>query len=76
MNRLPEGMRRLCAVIGVFLAVWWLVAICFLSNGFAEVKPQGWVLLAVGLVVAYLLPSLIYRIYRWVRDGFKVDAHR
>lgn len=76
MNRLPEGMRRLCAVIGVFLAVWWLVAIGFLSKGFTEVKPQGWALLAVGLVVAYLLPSLIYRIYRWVRDGFKVDAHR
>ncbi len=76
MNRLPEGVRRLCTVIGVLLAVWWLVAIGFLSKGFTEVKPQGWALLAVGLMVAYLLPALIYRIYRWVSDGFKSDVHR
>ncbi|RMW07773.1 hypothetical protein ALP03_200271 [Pseudomonas amygdali pv. tabaci] len=76
MNRLPEGMRRLCSVIGALLAVWWLIAIGFLSRGFTEVQPQGWALLAAGLVVAYHLPGMIYRIYGWVRDGFKVDANR
>ncbi len=76
MNRLPEGIRRVCTVVGVLFVVWWVAAIGFLSHGFTQVKPIGWLVVVLGAILAYVIPALLYRIYRWVREGFAMDSHR
>lgn len=43
MKRLPEGIRRVCAVVGVALVAAWLAVIGSVSDGFDEVRPMGWV---------------------------------
>lgn len=75
MKRLPEGMRRLCAVIGVLCVTGWIATIGFLSDGFTHVAPMGWVFVGLVAFLAYVLPALIFRIYRWVKDGFAMDGH-
>ncbi|WP_339542675.1 hypothetical protein [Pseudomonas sp. JAI120] len=76
MKRLPEGVRRICAVVGVLFVIWWVAAIGFFSDGFIQVQPIGWVMLGLGAILAYVIPALLYRIYRWIRDGFAIDAQR
>lgn len=76
MKRLPEGVRRVSTVLGVLLIVCWLGVIGFVSDGFDLVEPMGWLVLGLVAVFAYLIPTLTYRIYRWVRDGFSMDAQR
>lgn len=76
MKRLPEGVRRVSTVLGVLLIICWLTVIGFVSDGFAKVQPMGWMILGLIAFVVYLIPALIYRIYKWVRDGFAMDAQR
>lgn len=73
MKRLPEGVRRVCLILGVVLAACWLLWIAIETKGFVYINSTGWAVLPVVTIVVYLIPSTLYRVYAWVKDGFAID---
>lgn len=71
MEKLSEGPRRLCLVIGLLLVAAWVLFAAFASEGFRYMNHwQAWAFFAGGIIVFYWLPASTYRTYRWVRNGF------
>lgn len=73
MKKLPEGVRRVCLVLGVLLIAGWVIFAAVSSHGYANLSVQGWLFFVVGSAVLFCLPGLLYRLFVWMRDGFKVE---
>ncbi|MBF3053122.1 hypothetical protein ACNFIA_16900 [Pseudomonas sp. NY15437] len=73
MKRLPEGVRRVCIILGIVVAACWVLWVAIETDGFVRIKSGGWVIVAAIALVTYFVPSTLYRIYTWVRDGFAID---
>lgn len=73
MKRLPEGVRRVCIILGIVVAACWVLWVAIESDGFRRLNPGGWVTLSAVSILVYLIPAILYRIYAWVRDGFAID---
>lgn len=72
MNRLPEGIRRICVVLSITLSVGWLAMVALAWDFFKHA--DGKVLLIIGLIAVslYLGPYIIARVAYWIKDGFQV----
>lgn len=75
LKALPEGVRRVNVVVGVLCAICWITFLGVVSDGFDGVGLMGFVVLLVGAVLVYLLPALIYRVFRWIKEGFAMDTN-
>ena len=73
MAKRSEGVKRIVLVLSVLSVIGWILWVGIASNGFSQVKLVGWLVLAGGLVIAYLIPQLICKVIYWVIDGFKKD---
>lgn len=71
---LPEGLHRIAVVLGLVGAAIWMVWIASESDGFTDVRPIGWFIIVVEVVVVGMAPGLVIRVGRWVLEGFKDDA--
>ncbi len=76
MKRLPEGVRRICVVIGLILAASCFLFFAIASDGFHKFPMEAWATLGVFMLMLYLLPSLTYRVFRWIKEGFIADSPR
>jgi hypothetical protein len=68
-----EGIRRLVLVISVVSAVCWISYVGIENSGYGGIEPLGWVIIILGIVVAFYIPRLICVVIYWIMDGFKKD---
>ena len=74
MRERSIGVKRLVVILSVVSVIVWVIFVYFISRGFTDMGTyEGWLWLAVGIVVAYFLPQLICKGVYWVLDGFKKD---
>jgi putative flippase GtrA len=66
-----EGMRRVCTVIGAVLAVSWVIFAAVGSEGFKWMQWWQWLIFVAGIIVSYLIPFYVHKLFRWVREGFE-----
>lgn len=68
-----EGVRRIVQVLSVLSTIGWISWVAFQSDGFSQLQPIGWLILFVGVPIAYFIPLLLCKIVYWIIDGFKKD---
>lgn len=73
MKKLPEGARRVCVVTGVLLVIALVLFAAVSSGGFTKMVWQQWAIFVISVAILYWAPALIYRTYRWIREGFSVS---
>lgn len=72
MSRLPEGVRRICVVLSILLAVGWVLMVAIASDGFKRLGENAFPIIGLVAVSLYLSPYIIARIAYWIKDGFQV----
>lgn len=66
---LPEGMRRLCRVLGALLAVIPIIGLGEELDGYAQWDAiTAW---AVSIPVLFFLPTVAAKAWFWIREGFR-----
>jgi hypothetical protein len=74
MSRLPEGIRRLCVVVGLGLVAVWLFVIGKTPLQWLDMPMDHLAFTALGSMAAYLSPFVVCRVAFWVKDGFTKGA--
>jgi hypothetical protein len=74
MSRPSEGIRRLGIAAGVLSAVSWIVFITVVTNAFAKVLIEGWIIFFIGIPTCFALGLFIVRGIDWVASGFRQDT--
>lgn len=70
MSRLPEGIRRLCIVVGAVLVVVMLFVMGRTLDDYLEMRRDHLAFTAAVLFGFYLSPFIVCRIAFWIKDGF------
>lgn len=74
MKRRSVGVKRIVVISSVVSIIAWVSFIGIVSSAFTDMGTyRGWLILAVGMVVAYFVPQLICKAVYWVLDGFRKD---
>ena len=74
MKKRSIGVKRIIIILSVISAIVWVSVIGVVSSAFTDMGGVvGWLILAVGIFVAYFAPQLICKVVYWVLDGFKKD---
>lgn len=70
MSRLPEGIRRLCVVIGLGLVIAWLFVIGETPLQWLDMRMDHLAYTVLFSIAAYLSPFFVCRVVLWIKDGF------
>ncbi|MGY2293263.1 hypothetical protein ACW9H6_26450 [Pseudomonas sp. SDO528_S397] len=71
--RVPEGIRRVCIVLGTLLAIGSITY--FIEEGDFIYADTGTFLAMNGVVMmAFTFPFMVYMTYAWVRAGFQIET--
>ncbi|UDU80134.1 hypothetical protein [Pseudomonas sp. HN2-3] len=70
MSRLPEGVRRLCVVVGVVFVVAMLITSGNTLRDWLALPVDRLAFSAVIFVGFYLSPFIVCRVAFWIKDGF------
>ena len=73
MGKRSIGVKRIVVILSIVSIIAWVLFIGVVSEAFTVMETRGWLILAVGIVVAYFVPQLIWKGVYWVLDGFKKD---
>lgn len=74
MKNRSIGVKRIVLILSVVSIIAWVSFIGVVSHAFTDMGTyEGWIILAVGIVVAYFVPQLICKVVYWVLDGFRKD---
>ena len=72
MKKRSIGVKRIIIILSVISAIVWVLVIGVVSSAFTDMGGVvGWLILAVGIFVAYFATQLICKVVYWVLDGFK-----
>ncbi|MGA9660757.1 MAG: hypothetical protein WBQ92_03640 [Pseudomonas alloputida] len=70
MSRLPEGIRRLCVVVGAVLVLVMLFTMGYTLRDWLEMPLDHIAFSAAILIGFYLAPFIVCRVAFWIKDGF------
>ena len=73
MGKRSIGVKRIVVILSILSTIAWVLFIGIVSEAFTDMVTIGWLILVVGIVVAYFVPQLICKGVYWVIDGFKKD---
>jgi hypothetical protein len=74
MQMTSEGVKRLGIALGVLASIAWIISIAVLANGFAHVKPLGWLIFFLGIPVSFGIMFFVVWGVDWVIAGFRTGA--
>ncbi|WP_442109168.1 hypothetical protein [Pseudomonas sp. NUPR-001] len=75
MFSLPEGIRRVCIVVGLIAVIGWLFFIGKTPLQWLDMRLDHLAYTAAISLAAYLSPFIVCRIVIWVKDGFTKAAN-
>ena len=70
MPSASEGVRRLSLFSGGVVTFLWVGFIFLVSEGFTDLRGEGWAFFVGGLPVSFLVPFAFVRAAAWVVSGF------
>lgn len=76
MEKRSIGVKRIVVILSLVSIIAWVIFVFEDSDAFSDMDTVEWLILSVGIVVAYLVPQLICKGVYWVLDGFKKDKER
>lgn len=76
MVRLPEGIRRICVVVGILINVMLIVQGGDSLTEWMELPPSQLAFRLGAMVVIFSVPFLICMVFYWIKAGFAKDSAR
>lgn len=70
MRKLPEGLRRICVVVGASLSIGWVGLLAFGTHFFTREWPMAFIFTVVVAPFLYFAPFLLSHVACWVKEGF------
>lgn len=70
MRPLPEGLRRICVVLGMSLSIGWVLLLAIGTRFFTREWPIAFVVTIAVTPFLYVAPFLLSHIACWVKEGF------